>query len=201
MRKFLISSAALVLSAQGIQAQSQDLRFGVQLLLSSPSSDLRKVSNKESLGGALTLDWQVSEGHVLRPRVEFISYPEKTSTYSYSWGLTTYSGSSSSSAESVGVGLDYVYYFAGKPQGWHLDGGVENLRYKFSGSATDTILGPAGGPTTFTGQADAARTKLGFALGVGYDFNRAWGVGLRFTSVSIENARFEAYNFGASYRF
>jgi hypothetical protein len=206
-RSYLIATGFFLLAGQ---AHTEDLRLGVEALVSSPSADLKKVTNKEGLGVAFTLDWHLSGSHVLRPRLEFLFYPQQTVASTY--GLPSipeapvyYSSVSKRSMDQAGIGIDYLYYLSGRPVGWHLHAGAVLLRYTAKVQITETITGgggnPGGTPHTETLSADQNRTRGAFTLGLGYDFDRSWRTSLRFTSAAIEDRRFNAYTLGIGYRF
>ena len=204
MSHFQSALITATLLATAGQAHSEDPRFGVEVLLGFPSADLKRVTEKEGLGMAFTLDWPSAGPHVLRPRLEFLFYPEETSTSSFTLntpnGPFQYSDVVKRSVDHAGLGLDYLFYPAGRSAGWHLDAGAVLLRYTFKGRVTETASG-GGSSYTETFSADETRTRGGFMLGFGYDFARNWRAGLRFTSTEIENTRLNAYTLSVGYRF
>jgi opacity protein-like surface antigen len=192
---------SLTLLAAGA-AHGQSPRFGLQGTLSIPSADLKSVTSSGGYGAALTLDLLLSGGHVLRPRFDYIYYREKTTTDSFSLGSITYRYTDKYSINSAGLGLDYAYYVAGRPEGFYLVAGVHQSRYEIKDTYSASVTGQ---PTITDENRDKSKSKLGYALGAGYDFNRNWGAQLRLTSVDLadasEKSSFNAYNFGVTYRF
>jgi opacity protein-like surface antigen len=192
---------SLVLLAAGA-AHGQSPRFGLQGTLSVPSADLKTVTSSGGYGVALTLDILLSGGHVLRPRFDYIYYREKTTVDAFSFGSITYRTTDKYSINSAGLGLDYAYYTAGRPEGFYLLAGIHESRYEVKDTFSQSITGQ---PTITDQNRDKTKNKLGYAVGLGYDFNRAWGAQLRLTSVDLadgsDKTSFNAYNFGVTYKF
>lgn len=202
VNKRAIPLATIFLCASGLSAQTNDFRYGVEAVLNTPSSALRDLSSRSGLGAACTLDWEISNGRVLRSRVGFNASPEKSSSSFVLFDLGTIISHSSSSAKSSEISVNYMYYPSGQAHGWHLDGGIAVMRYhiKFNNQQTVSYNNPPG-YILLGGEINKTKTKPGIALGVGYDFNRNFGLGTRFTSVEIDGGRFNAYSVGIGYRF
>ncbi|MBI4912029.1 MAG: outer membrane beta-barrel protein [Acidobacteria bacterium] len=200
--KFSVIPAIFLLAAA--QAPAADLRFGVEVLASTPSADLRRIDSREGLGAGLTLDWPIAGPHALRTRIEYISHPKQGFAYEAShWtpnGPIVFIQTGDLSIEQFGWGLDYLYYPAGRPEGWHLDAGFQLFRYTASVKATEVFF-IAGTPRSEAYSKDESRNRVGCMVGFGYDFGRSWRAGLRFTSAQVEETRLNAYTAVVGYRF
>lgn len=200
MRRLRIRLSTAVIGLLAMPALAQSPNFGVQAILSTPSAGLQDRASSGGYGGALTFDWPLAGGHVLRPRIDYVEYRDKATT------TTSISSSSSTtihslySVKSTGFGLDYLFYPSGEPKGWHVDVGVEEMRYAIKVSGTVTFSSVTTSTTAFTGP-DTSSSKLGYGLGTGYDFARHWSLGLRFTSTKIGSLKFDAFNTSIGYRF
>lgn len=181
---------------------AQGARFGLQGTVSIPSADLKSITSSGGYGAALTLDIPLSGGHVLRPRFDYINYREKSQGDSFTSGQFTYSYTNKYSVNSAGLGLDYAYYTAGKPVGFYILVGIQQSRYEIKDTYTEFITGQ---PTFTYEHRDKSKSKLGYAVGFGFDFNRQWGSQLRLTNVDLsdgsEKSSFNAYNLGITYKF
>ncbi len=173
--KFL--SLALAAAAfTGLQAQ--DVRFGVQASLNQPQSDLKEAVDSKlgfGIGAHALVDF--GSGHALRPRLDYLWYPE----YKPAPGV-------SNKVSNLSVGADYLYFVEGKAEGVYFTGGLALNRWK----AETSLLGFTGSETT---------TKLGLAAGVGYQFNKAVGAEVRYLKGKAGEADFDSIQVGASFRF
>lgn len=172
-----LSMSLLLAAIAFTSAQAQELRYGVQAHVSLPMGNLKDVvDNKPGIGGGLHMTLDFGQGNVLRPRVDYIAFPDATIS------------SVKNKVNNLSFGADYLYMMEGNT-GFYLTGGLSANRW-----------------TVEVGPFSHATTKLGYALGMGYAFNENLSVEARFTStkfdtqaVSDQNAN--ALQLAASYRF
>lgn len=96
---------------------------------------------------------------------------------------TFYGSKDGLTVNSFGVAADYTFFPESRGRGLYLLGGLSFLRYELSAELSDS------------------RNKLGLDLGVGYQFNRALGMQLRYTTHEIDSLTFASANVGVTYTF
>ena len=173
--KFL-SLALVAATALGLQAQ--DVRFGVQATVNQPQSDLKDaVDSKLGFGVGAHALVDFGGGHALRPRVDYLWFPE----YKPAPGVSL-------KVNNLSAGADYLYFVEGKQEGVYFTGGLSVNRWK----AEAGFMGFGSSDTT---------TKLGVAAGLGYQFNRNLGAELRYQKGKAGELDFDFIQLGASFRF
>jgi opacity protein-like surface antigen len=179
-----LTLAALALGSLGLQAQ-EGPRFGLQGSLSLPQGDLKDaVDSKMGYGLGAHMTFDLTGGHMLRPRLDATWYPKYT--------VSDPSGSLGVTFSNVALGADYLYFVEGKPQGLYFTGGLSAVRWK---AQTDvTVLGISGSETEST-------TKLGVAAGLGYQFNKTVGAELRYQTSKVWDGNANSLQAGVTFRF
>ncbi len=173
------SILALALAA-GSFASAAD--FGLQLNVGIPQNDWKtSVGSGTGLGLGVFLDVPVKGGHVLRPRLDYITFPEQTeSDYPYPDLHHTWSTRS--------LGVDYLFYPAGERKGIYLAAGLAARQFHVSADS--------GGPSD-----SWDTTRLGISLGAGYALNTTWELNLRYTQTKIQESTLGEIDLGVAYRF
>jgi hypothetical protein len=178
---------------------AQDFRFGVQLHANLPSADLKDAADsKAGFGGGAHMTWDLGGGSVIRPRIDYVVYPENKNFPDYSISA---SANGKAKLDNLSAGADYLYFFEGKDTGFYITGGISWNRWKFDYDYTYRI-----GNQTLSGSSSRSANKVGGAAGVGFNLNRNFGVEARYTASKFENAGGGQVNAGAvqlaaSYRF
>jgi hypothetical protein len=158
-----ISLACLATCAlAGSALPATDTAFGLQAAVMFPTGDLNTLTNKSTGFGAGThLMVDLGDGHVIRPRLDFFSYPGQSGYYK----LQQFSG-----------GADYVYFIDKKPtRGTYLVAGL--------GLASNSY------ETNFQPSYSRAYTNPYGALGVGYQVHPNVGVEFRYISSRFTDTR------------
>ena len=156
--------AAALLAFGSVTAGAEEPRFGLQVHANLPSGDLKTaVDNKPGVGLGAHVTFDLSGGHLLRPRFDAVFFPEGNLN-----GFKT-------KATDLSLGADYLYFPGGKPDGLYLLAGLGLHRW-----TVDTTI-PAIGiyPATLGSQTSS---RFGYSAGLGYNFNRSLGAELRFVS-------------------
>lgn len=154
----------------GVSARAEEPRFGVQAHANLPNGDLNDaVDSKLGLGGGVHGTFDLGDGHVIRPRLDYTIYPEATVK------------AIRSKFNDLAVGADYLYFLSGKPEGFYLTAGLGLHRWNVDRTAAGV---------TYTGTS----SKPGFAAGAGFNFNSSVGVEARFitTKYSASGTDFTA---------
>jgi len=172
------SLTTLTILAAALSLQAEAPRYGVQGLVNIPLGDLKTyVDSKPGPGIGVHGTFDLGDGHMLRPRLDYSVFPEA----SFATVKQT--------ASSLSLGMDYLYFIAGKPEGLYLTGGLSAMRWSFehkdalSKVSTDT-------------------TKFGLAAGVGYQWNATVGTEARFLRSRVSSEfQANALQAGVTVRF
>ena len=189
----LITALTLLLATSISPLAGQEVRYGLQGTLSSPTGDLKDTTDHLGFGAGLFADFSLGGGHVIRPRFDYVYYPEKSESFRESG----FNAEVKWSVNSAALGADYLYYVEGRPQGFHVLVGLGAMHYEIRAKSSTSF----GGTSYSDVFRDKTETKLSYALGFGYDFSKNWGFNLRYTSLKIEDVNLSAFNAGLTYRF
>ena len=147
------------LAASALSLQAEAPRYGVQGSANIPLGELKTyVDNKPGPGFGVHGTFDLGDGHMLRPRFDYIVFPEAS--------LSTASSTVTQNASNLSLGGDYLYFIAGKPEGLYLTVGLSAVRWSFEQKDAAT-------------KVTSDTTKLGGAAGVGYQWNATVGTELR----------------------
>lgn len=154
--------AALAFAAAASLARAEDPRFGLQVHGNFPTGDLKDaVDSKLGVGGGAHVTFDLGDGHLIRPRIDYIFFPETT--------LNSGTASVKNKVNDLSAGADYLYFISGKPEGLYLTGGLSFNHWKVDVSGS-------------LGNFSDSSNKVGFAAGVGFNFNASFGAEVRFTT-------------------
>lgn len=167
----LMAAATLALKAEAP-------RYGVQGTVNIPLGDLKTyVDSKPGPGIGVHGTFDLGDGHVLRPRLDYLVYPEASVA------------SVKQNASSLSLGGDYLYFIAGKPEYLYLTAGLSVVRWSFE--YKDAVA-----------KASTDTTKLGLAFGVGYQWNATVGTEARWLHSQVASGfTADALQAGVTIRF
>jgi len=167
-----------ILAAATLALKAEAPRYGVQGLVNVPLGDLKDfVDSKPGPGVGVHGTFDLGDGHMLRPRLDYTIYPEASFA------------TVKQSATSLSLGGDYLYFLAGKPEGFYFTAGIAAVRWSFE--TKDTFS-----------KVTADTTKLGLAAGVGYQWNATVGTEARFLHSRIAHGfQADALQVGVTIRF
>ena len=176
MKTALLSTLAILTTIPPLRAETP--RYGVQGLINIPLTDLKKyVDSKPGPGVGVHGTFDLGDGHMLRPRLDYTVYPEAAFA------------TLKQTATNIGLGGDYLYFVAGKPEGFYLTTGLAAVRWSFE-------------TKTSTFQATSHTTKAGIAAGVGYQWSAVVGTEARYLHSRIaRDFRADAMQLGVTVRF
>ena len=171
-------SILTILAATALSLQAETPRYGVQGLVNIPLGDLKTyVDSKPGPGIGVHGTFDLGDGHMLRPRLDFSVFPEASFA------------TIKQTATSLSLGGDYLYFLAGKPEGLYLTGGLSAVRWSF-----ETKVGSF--------KSTSSTTKFGLAGGVGYQWNATVGTEARFVHSRIAtDFQANALQVGVTIRF
>lgn len=166
------SFAALALPAFLVStAHAGDkVKAGFTFQFNQPTGDLKAdTHDKTGAGLGFILPVHLGNGHVLRPRFDvnifrIAEYGRYSDDYREEVNFTAAS-----------IGMDYLYYVEGRNHGFYVSAGLNVTRWGLQYTTRDRH----GSGYSTTSDYDRNSTNLGGALGVGYQFNRWFGMELR----------------------
>jgi hypothetical protein len=172
------SLTTLTILAAALSLQAEAPRYGVQGLVNIPLGDLKTyVDSKPGPGVGVHGTFDLSDGHMLRPRLDYSVFPEA----SFATVKQT--------ASNLSLGGDYLYFIAGKPEGLYLIGGLSAMRWSFEHK--DALS-----------NVSSNTTKFGVAGGVGYQWNATVGTEARFMHSRVSSEfQANALQAGVTIRF
>jgi len=151
-----------ILAAAALSLRAEPPRYGVQGLVNIPLGDLKDfVDSKPGPGFGVHGTFDLGDGHMLRPRLDYTIFPEASFA------------TIKQTATSLSLGGDYLYFIAGKPEGFYLTAGLAAMRWSFE------VKNP------FVGDVTSHTTKLGLTAGAGYQWNATVGTEARFVRSRI----------------
>lgn len=173
-----LSSLTLAVLATSLSLRAEAPRYGVQGLVNIPLGDLKDlVDSKPGPGIGVHGTFDLGDGHMLRPRLDYTIYPEASFA------------TVKQSATALSLGGDYLYFLAGKPEGFYFTAGIAAVRWSFE--TKDAFS-----------KVTADTTKLGLAAGVGYQWNATVGTEARFVHSRIASGfQADAVQAGVTIRF
>jgi hypothetical protein len=166
------------LAASSLSLLAEAPRYGVQGLVNIPLGDLKTyVDSKPGPGVGVHGTFDLGDGHMLRPRLDFSVFPEASFA------------TIKQTATSLGLGGDYLYFIAGKPEGLYLTGGLSVVRWSFEHKDAVTTV-------------SSNTTKFGVAAGIGYQWNATVGTEARWLHSSVSSVfKADALQAGVTIRF
>ena len=176
MKTRVLTTLTILAAALSLQAQSW--HYGLQGAVNLPLTSLKDyVDSKPGPGLGVHGTYDLGDGHMLRPRLDYTAYPEAAF------------GSIKRKASTLGLGGDYLFFISGKPEGLYLTLGVAGSRWSFS---------TTGGATTLP----SSTTKIGLTGGVGCQWSATLGTELRFVHSRIQSDfKGDALQLGVTIRF
>ncbi|GLH74377.1 hypothetical protein GETHLI_28790 [Geothrix limicola] len=176
MKTPTLSALAFLTAALSLQAEAP--RYGVQGLVNLPLGDLKTyVDNNPGPGFGVHGTFDLGDGHMLRPRLDYSIYPEASFT------------TIKQTAHNLSLGGDYLYFIAEKPEGLYVTAGLSAVRWSFEHKDP-------------TSKVTSTTTKVGLAAGLGYQWNATVGTELRWLHSPVSSAfKGDAVQVGVTIRF
>ena len=176
----LISGAMLAILGPATALQAQEVRYGVQIQWNIPMDDLKTfVDNRAGFGGGAHATIDFGGGNVLRPRLDYVVYPENANFLQPVFGA---GATGKAKASHAALGIEYIYNFSGKAdEGFYVSAGIGWHRWK---ADYDYVVKT--GQVTVSNNATATSDRVGFSGGLGYNFNRNIGLEVRYLATKFE---------------
>lgn len=198
--RVLLSAAA---SAPFLHADEipDPMRFGAEVLVASPLNDLRNMTGRTGLGGSLFAEQPFTNTSIIQTRASFITYGENKDLQAVRPYPFLPPKPLTLSINTAAISVEIRQYFH-HTQGPFVLGGLSATRYEFRSAYLGTAVDQNG--ITIPGQYESkvkTSTKVGLALGLGYDFDDSTALTLRYTTMPIDGASLSALQAGLSFRF
>jgi len=176
----LLSCVALLALVAASPARATDLTVGLQGHFAIPSgkaADNTHLDGKTGFGLGLNFPVDLGNGHVFRPKVDYIAFNRET------MGIT-------SKSDTISVIADYNYYFAGQRQGAYLIAGLgyNSTKREISG----TVYG-------LKASVDATTSGLAYNFGLGFAFNKTVALELKYMGADLPDFKYNGYTVDTSY--
>lgn len=140
---------------------AEESRLGVQFQALSPRGELKPfVDSKVGPGAGLHLTIDLGDGQVLRPRLDYASFPE------------VMVGASRQHATALSLGTDYLLFSEWKPEGLYLALGLAATRWSLH-------------TTPATVQSRPAAIKASLSFGIGCLWTETLGTELRYSHTRV----------------
>jgi hypothetical protein len=171
-------------------------QLGIQALGSFPTGAMRNdFSSNTGYGLGVFADWEVGAGKGLRLAYDGIWYPDSGNAAAIP-GLPGNSYSQGDGkCRTHSLTAQYLYYPSGDREGVYFKAGVGAMNYF---TKTQVTLTPQNVGLTVL---EESGTKLATLAGLGYDFNKNWGVMAQYSFITVNNHTLGAVQTGVTYRF
>jgi hypothetical protein len=194
----------LAFGAPALKAEDDaSQRFGAQLVIATPRSDLARMIPNTGTGGALFVEQNLNEDTIIQTRFQYVAFGKAQNLTGFSGNAYLPPSPLSLTADATALAVEvrhflpvttfrHVYVLAG------LSGMRYELRSTFQGTAVD-----ANGITVAGVQESKLKssTKLAVTVGLGLDFDRTWGLGMRYTHMPIDGTTLGSLETNLSVRF
>jgi hypothetical protein len=181
-------------------------QIGVQVLGSWPTGSMRSsFASNTGYGVGVFAGWEVGAGRAIRLAYDGIWYPHGGDQGTAGLPSGNFSDDNRK-ARSHSVTAQYLYYPSGDTEGLYFKVGVGAMNYLTKIQSTVTIpngptLNGASPTTVQTTLLNESGTKLATLAGLGYDFNKNWGVLAQYSFITVNNHTLGAVQTGISYHF
>ena len=171
-------------------------QIGFQALGSWPTGVMRNdFASTTGYGLGVFAGWEVGAGRALRLAYDGIWYPHGGEAAKASATFAE----RDRKARSHCVSAQYLLYPSGDTEGVHFKVGLGAMNY-LAKVETTAAPGPSS-PVVGVTLLEETGTKLATLAGLGYDFNRNWGVLAQYSFITSNNHTLGAVQTGISYRF
>jgi len=175
-------------------------QIGFQALGSWPTGAMRSdFASNTGYGLGVFAGWEVGAGRVLRLAYDGIWYPHggNSATQVLPSGAFT---ENDRKCRSHAFTAQYLYFPSGDTEGLYFKVGAGAMNYLTKVQSTYTAPAPSSPPVGLTVLSESG-TKLACVAGLGYDFDKNWGVLAQYSFITANNRTLGAVHTGVSYRF
>jgi opacity protein-like surface antigen len=174
-------------------------QIGIQALGSFPTGAMRSdFASGTGYGLGVFAGWEVGAGKVFRVAYDGIWYPNGGRSDAFSALPSSAFTEADRKSRTHAVTAQYLYYPSGDTEGLYFKVGLGAMNYLTKVQSTLTV--PPSAPVGVT-LLNESGTKLATLAGLGYDFNKNWGVLAQYSFITVNNRTLGAVQTGVSYRF
>ena len=181
-------------------------QIGFQALGSWPTGAMRSdFASNTGYGLGVFADWEAGAGKTIRLAYDGVWYSQGGNAEFQVLPSSAFT-ETDRKCRSHSVTAQYLYYPSGDNEGVYFKVGAGAMNYLTKAQATYTapamtrLDGPAPAPVALTVLSETG-TKLACVAGLGYDFNRNWGVLAQYSFITADNHTLGAVQTGIAYRF
>ena len=169
--RILRSTCSCIFALACLSAPAQEGRsFGVQASLLSPLGTLKSFDSRGGYAVGLFLNLPVGTTQFIRPRLD----SAVSQTQSQPLGYGAYGYTIDRSAKHLFLGADYGVYTSGSPRGLYLFVGAGLMKSTLKEESQSTNY-------YYADNTSFDHTRSAFTAGLGWTFDRHWGVEARLT--------------------
>jgi opacity protein-like surface antigen len=192
------SRSIILVAASGLAASAAGPHLGLQALVTEPTGSMRsQFTDRTGYGVGVFADWDVSYQSSLRVGYDAAFYPGAQDNLLIP-GLAATRASSDRKFSSGTLSFQFLQFPGLRGEGfyWMLGAGATKQNEKTNSTAT---LG--NNTVAALSTSHDTGTRLALMAGLGYEYNRNWGVFARYTFSTVDAHTIGALQGGLSYRF
>lgn len=192
------SRSVILIAVSGLAASAAGPHLGLQALVSEPTGSMRsQFTDRTGYGVGVFADWDVSDQASLRIGYDATFYPGAQDNLLIP-GLAATSASNDRKFSSGTLSCQFLQFPGLRGEGfyWMVGAGATKQIEKTHSTAdlnNHTVLALSTSQDT--------GTRLALMAGLGFEYNRNWGVFARYTFSTVDAHTIGALQGGLSYRF
>jgi hypothetical protein len=174
-------------------------QMGIQALGSCPTGAMREdFTSNTGYGLGVFADWEVGAGKGFRLAYDGIWYPNAGRADTIPGLQPAGYSQDDRRSRSHAVTAQYLYYPSGDREGVYFKAALGAMNYLTRSNVTLNVAGAQG---VRLDVVEDSGTKLNTLAGLGYDFNKNWGVLAQYSFITVAGRHLGAVQAGISYRF
>lgn len=174
-------------------------QIGFQAMGSWPTGSMRsEFTTNNGYGLGLYGGWETAPGRIFRLAYDGIWYSDGSRNEATGIPSAAFLSQGDRKSRSHAVTVQYLYYPSGDDEGVYFKAGLGAMNCLTRSRASATFQGGQVGTVDLLTETG---THLATLAGVGYDFNRNWGVLAQYCFITVSNHTLGAVQTGISYRF
>jgi hypothetical protein len=187
-----------------LKAEIVDLqRFGAQVVAATPRSDLQKMMPGTGLGGALFAEQNLTEDAIIQTRVQYLDFGKGQNLPGFQGNAYLPPAPLNLKANAATVAVEVRQYLPlTRFRTLYALAGLAGTRYEFRSTFQGTAVDANG--ITVPGllqTKEKTSTKCAVLVGLGLDLDRTWGLGVRYSHMTIDGTALGTLETNLSVRF
>jgi hypothetical protein len=194
----------LAFSAPALKAEDNSTRrFGAQVVFAAPKSDLAKMLPNTGTGGALFVEQNLNEDAIIQTRFQYVGFGKTQNLSSFGGNAYLPPSPLSLTADVTALAVEIRQFLPVTTfRQVYLLAGLAGTRYELRSTVQGTALDANGIKVAGVVESKVkTSTKLAMTVGLGLDFDRTWGLGVRYTQMPIDGTTLGSLETNLSVRF